>query len=119
MEYDQAIARAARAEGELAARAQEIEQSYRRLAGLEADLDAARAELGNRDVRLAQKRDRSASSKQGRRVRGPDRAGVPAHPRDEKTTEKTRRALSVALALLDERAPTPSRPCGRDATAHG
>src|SRR5262249_57837020 len=59
-EYDQALGRAARAEGELAARVQEIEQAYRRLSGLEADLDAARVELGNRDVKMAQKRDRIA-----------------------------------------------------------
>ncbi len=29
---------------------------------------------------------------------------------DDKTTEKTRRALAVALALLDERAPAPAAP---------
>ena len=51
-ESDQAVGRAVRAEGELVARAQEIEQAYRRLAGLEGDLDAARAELGDRDVSL-------------------------------------------------------------------
>ena len=34
-DYDAALARAARAEGELAARAQELDQSYRRLAGLD------------------------------------------------------------------------------------
>ena len=62
-EYDQALGRAARAEGELAARVQEIEQAYRRLSGLEADLDAARAELGNRDVRLAQRAIASPSWK--------------------------------------------------------
>jgi CheY-like chemotaxis protein len=103
-EYDAALARAARAEGELAARAQELDQSYRRLAGLEADLDAARAELGDRDVRLAQNRDRLGALdakiaeyedqlvRAFQRIRG-----------DEKTTEKTKRALAVALALLDER----------------
>lgn len=103
-EYDAALARAARAEGELAARAQELDQSYRRLSGLEADLDAARAELGDRDVRLAQNRDRLGALdakiaeyedqlvRAFQRIRG-----------DEKTTEKTKRALAVALALLDER----------------
>jgi CheY-like chemotaxis protein len=103
-EYDTALGRAARAEGELAARAQELEQSYRRLAGLEADLDAARAELGDRDVRLAQNRDRlgaldaKVSEYEDQIVRAYQRIRA-----DEKTTEKTRRALSVALALMDER----------------
>jgi CheY-like chemotaxis protein len=107
-EYDAALARAARAEGELAARAQELDQSYRRLAGLEADLDAARAELGDRDVRLAQSRDRVGALEA--KVAEYEDQLVRAFQRirgDEKTTEKTKRALAVALALLDERgAPT-------------
>ena len=110
-DYDQALGRAARAEGELAARVQEIEQAYRRLSGLEADLDAARAELGNRDVRLAQTRDRIAELEA--KVADYEDQIVRAFQRiraDDKTTEKTRRALAVALALLDERAnaPTPA-----------
>lgn len=103
-EYDQALGRAARAEGELAARIQEIEQAYRRLAGLEADLDAARAELGDREVRLSQSRDRIAELES--KVSDYEDQIVRAFQRirsDEKTTEKTRRALAVALALMDER----------------
>jgi DNA-binding response OmpR family regulator len=110
-EYDQALGRAARAEGELAARVQEIEQAYRRLSGLEADVDATRAELGNRDVRLAQSRDRIAEL-EGKVADYEDQI-VRAFQRirsDDKTAEKTRRALSVALALIDERAPAPSAP---------
>ena len=42
-DHDQALGRAARAEGELAARVQEVDQSHRRVTSLEADLDAARA----------------------------------------------------------------------------
>jgi CheY-like chemotaxis protein len=109
-EYDQALGRAARAEGELAARVQEIEQAYRRLSGLEADLDAARAELGNRDVRLAQTRDRIAELEA--KVADYEDQIVRAFQRiraDDKTTEKTRRALAVALALLDERANAPTQ----------
>jgi CheY-like chemotaxis protein len=108
-DYDAALARAARAEGELAARAQELDQSYRRLAGLEADLDAARAELGDRDVRLAQNRDRLGALEA--KVAEYEDQLVRAYQRirgDEKTTEKTKRALAVALALLDERAPAGS-----------
>jgi CheY-like chemotaxis protein len=110
-EYDQALGRAARAEGELAARVQEIEQAYRRLAGLEADVDEARVELGNRDVRLAQGRDRIAELEA--KVADYEDQIVRAFQRiraDDKTTEKTRRALAVALALLDERVATPPPP---------
>ena len=113
-EYDQALGRAARAEGELAARVQEIEQAYRRLSGLEADLDAARVELGNRDVRLAQTRDRISELEA--KVADYEDQIVRAFQRiraDDKTTEKTRRALAVALALLDERATTPAAPAAR------
>ncbi len=112
-DYDQALGRAARAEGELAARVQEIEQAYRRLSGLEADVDAARAELGNREVRLAQGRDRIAEL-EGKVADYEDQI-VRAFQRirsDDKTAEKTRRALAVALALLDER---PRRPLPRAA----
>ncbi len=108
-DYDQALGRAARAEGELAARVQELEQAHRRLAGVEADVDAARAELGNRDVRLAQSRDRIAELEQ--KVTDYEEQMVRAFQRiraDDKTAEKTRRALAVALALLDERSATPA-----------
>jgi CheY-like chemotaxis protein len=104
-EYDQALGRAARAEGELVARVQEIEQAYRRLAGFEADLDASRGELGDREVRLAQTRDRISELES--KVTDYEEQIVRAYQRlraDEKTTEKARRALAVALALIDERA---------------
>ena len=121
-EYDQALGRAARAEGELAARVQEIEQAYRRLSGLEADVDAARVELGNRDVKIAQQRDRVAELEA--KVADYEDQIVRAFQRiraDDKTTEKTRRALAVALALLDERtnapaAPTPRQPITDEST---
>ena len=103
-EHDQAVGRAVRAEGELVARAQEIEQAYRRLAGFEADLDAARAELGDRDVKLSQLRDR-VNELEGKAADYEDQI-VRAYQRlrsDEKTTEKVRRALAVGLTLLDER----------------
>ena len=120
-DYDQALGRAARAEGELAARVQEIEQAYRRLAGLEADKDEARAELGNREVRLAQGRDRIAELEA--KVADYEDQVLRAFQRiraDEKTTEKARRALAVALALIDERARRPfahaGGPAGRPRT---
>ncbi len=104
-DYDQALGRAARAEGELAARVQEVDQSHRRVASLEADLDVARGELGDRDVRIAQTRDRISELES--KVTDYEDQIVRAYQRlraDEKTTEKARRALAVALALIDERA---------------
>jgi len=117
-EYDSALGRAARAEGELAARVQEIEQAYRRLSGMEADVDAARVELGNRDVKLAQQRDRIAELEA--KVADYEDQIVRAYQRiraDDKTTEKTRRALAVALALIDERANAPAAPTPRQQVA--
>jgi CheY-like chemotaxis protein len=107
-ELDQTLGRAARAEGELAARVQELEQAHRRIAGVVADLDAARAELGDREVRLAQSRDIVAQLET--KVASYEDQVVRAYQRiraDEKSGEKARRALAVALALLDERAGTP------------
>jgi len=108
-EYDQALGRAARAEGELAARVQEIDQAYRRVSGLEADMDAVRTEMGERGVRLAQSRDRIAELEA--KVADYEDQILRAYQRlrsDERTTEKARRALAVALALIDERAAVPA-----------
>lgn len=108
-ELDQALGRAARAEGELAARMQELEQAHRRVAGLVADLDAARVELQDREVRLAQSRDAVAQLES--KVASYEDQVVRAYQRiraDERSGEKARRALAVALALLDERAAAPA-----------
>jgi hypothetical protein len=118
LEYDQAVGRAVRAEGELIARSQEIEQAYRRLAGFEADLDAARVELGDRELKLTQGRDRigelegKLSDYEDQIVRAYQRLRA-----DEKTGEKIRRALAVALALMDERASSPQAPMKATASA--
>jgi CheY-like chemotaxis protein len=107
-DHDQALGRAVRSEGELAARVQELDQAYRRMAGFEADLNASRAELGDREVKLSQARDRvnelesKVSDYEDQVVRAFQRLRS-----DEKTTEKVRRALGVALALLDERTAAP------------
>jgi hypothetical protein len=61
-------------------------------------------------VRLAQTRDRIAELEA--KVADYEDQIVRAFQRiraDDKTTEKTRRALSVALALLDERANAPTQ----------
>jgi CheY-like chemotaxis protein len=128
VEQDQALGRAARAEGELAARVQEVEQAHRRAAGLEADLNAARAELGDREVKLGQARDRIGEL--DAKVTDYEEQIVRAYQRlrnEEKTSEKVRRALTVAFALMDERAATgnagaslpaaPAKPADEDANA--
>jgi CheY-like chemotaxis protein len=110
LEYDHAVGRAVRAEGELGARSQELEQAYRRLAGFEVDLDSARMELGDRDLKLTQNRDRLGELEQ--KLSDYEDQIVRAYQRlraDEKTGEKIRRALAVALALMDERG-TPAQP---------
>jgi hypothetical protein len=74
-------------------------------------------------VRLAQNRDRLGALEA--KVAEYEDQLVRAYQRirgDEKTTEKTKRALAVALALLDERAPTasgtgPVTPIGASAAA--
>jgi len=59
-ELDQTSARAARAEGELAARSQELGELSRRVLRIEGVLDTARADLRDREVKWAQARDRTA-----------------------------------------------------------
>jgi chromosome segregation ATPase len=88
---------------------QELEQAHRRGSGLEADLNAARAELGDREVRLAQAKDRVGELEA--KVTDYEDQIVRAYQRlktEEKTSEKVRRALTVAFALMDERAAAPS-----------
>ena len=88
------------------------------MSGLEADLDAARVELGNRDVKLAQQRDRIAELEA--KVADYEDQIVRAYQRiraDDKTAEKTRRALAVALALIDERSTAPATPAPRQQVA--
>ncbi len=108
-EIDQAHVRAARAEGELAARTEELSEAYRRLSGHEGDLDAARADLRDREVKLAQNRDRvaqlesKATEYEDQILRAFQKLRA-----DEKTVEKAKRALAVALSLLDDRGAAPA-----------
>ena len=67
-------------------------------------------------MRLAQSRDRIAELEA--KVADYEDQIVRAFQRiraDDKTAEKTRRALAVALALIDERASTPAAPAPRAA----
>ncbi len=103
-ELDQAGARAARAEGELAARNQELGEVSRRVVRAEGDLDTTRADLRDREVKLAQARDR-ISELEAKMAEFEDQI-LRAYQKirgDEKTLEKAKRAVAVALTLLDER----------------
>jgi CheY-like chemotaxis protein len=109
-ELDQALARAARAEGELAARAQELGEVSRRVLRMEGELDTARADLRDREVKLAQSRDRIAETEA--KLADFEDQILRAYQKlrnDDKIVDKAKRALAVALTLLDDRgAATPA-----------
>lgn len=104
-ELDQAHTRSALAEGELAARQEELTESQRRLSMIESDRDALRADLRDREVKLSQLRDRSAEL-EAKSAEYEDQI-LRAYQKlrsDEKVVDRAKRALAVALQLLDERA---------------
>ena len=113
-ELDLAHARAARAEGELAARTEELGEVQRRLGSTETDRDGLRADLRDRDVKLGQLRDRAAEL-EAKAAEYEDQI-LRAYQKlrsDEKVVDKAKKALAVALSLLDERsAPSSGTPSG-------
>ena len=103
-ETDQTSARAARAEGELAARTQELGELSRRVLRVEGELDTTRADLRDREVKLAQARDRT-SELEAKLADFEDQI-LRAYQKlrnDDKIVDKAKRALAVALTLLDDR----------------
>ena len=103
-ELDQASARAARAEGELAARAQELGELSRRVLRVEGELDTMRADLRDREVKLAQARDHVAELET--KLADFEDQILRAYQKlrnDDKIVDKAKRALAVALTLLDDR----------------
>jgi CheY-like chemotaxis protein len=103
-EQDQSNQRAARAEGELAARTEEVNEAMRRMAALGADIDTVRADLRDRDVKLGQARDRIAELEA--KVAEYEDQILRAFNRlrsDDRLVDRAKRALAVALTLLDER----------------
>ncbi len=108
-EMDEAHARAARAEGDLAARTEELSEAHRRISGLEADLDATRADLRDREVKLSQNNLRvseleiKTTQYEEQIMRSYQRLRS-----DDKVVEKAKRALAVALSLLEERGMAPA-----------
>jgi CheY-like chemotaxis protein len=117
-ELDQTSARAARAEGELAARSQELGELSRRVLRIEGELDTARADLRDREVKLAQARDRVVELET--KLADFEDQILRAYQKlrnDDKIVDKAKRALAVALTLLDDRgaaapvaAASPARP---------
>jgi chromosome segregation ATPase len=109
-ESDQTLARASRAEGELAARTQELGELSRRALRLEGELDTARADLRDREVKLAQARDRTSELET--KLADFEDQILRAYQKlrnDDKIVDKAKRALAVALTLLDDRgAATPA-----------
>ena len=104
-EQDQAHARSARAEGELAARSEELSEAQRRLLSLTSDRDGLRDDLRDREVKLSQLRDRTTELEsktteyEGQILRLYEKLRS-----DEKVVDRAKRALAVALNLLDDRA---------------
>ena len=103
-EQDQAHARVARSEGELAARSEELSEAQRRLLTLVADRDALRDDLRDREVKLSQLVQRTSDMEgktteyEGQILRLYEKMRG-----DEKVVDRAKRALAVALSLLDDR----------------
>jgi DNA-binding response OmpR family regulator len=103
-ELDQAHQRASRAEGDLAARAEELSEAHRRMAGVQADLDSARAELRDREVKLSQSHARIGDLEN--KLAEYEEQIMRAYQRvrtDDKVISKAKRAMAVALSVLEER----------------
>jgi CheY-like chemotaxis protein len=103
-ELDQAHSRVTEVEGELAARNEELAETHRRLLRVEGELDTARGDVRDREVKLGQARDRITELES--KVADLEDQALRAYRRirdDDKTIEKAKRAVSVALTLLDER----------------
>jgi CheY-like chemotaxis protein len=120
-ELEQANARTAEVEAELAARNEELAETHRKLLRDEGELDNARTDVRDREMKLGQAHDR-ITELEGKVSDLEDQA-LRAYRRikdDEKTIDKAKRAVSVALTLLDDRSSgggTPSivaRPAGEE-----
>jgi CheY-like chemotaxis protein len=107
LEIEQLHARVTELEAELAARNEELAETHRRLLRVEGELDTARTDVRDREVKLSQARDR-ITELEGKVADLEDQT-LRAYRRikdDDKTIDKAKRAVSVALTLLDERSST-------------
>jgi CheY-like chemotaxis protein len=106
-ELEQALIRTTEVETEMAARNEELAETHRRLLRVEGELDTARTDIRDREVKLGQARDRITELES--KVADLEDQALRAYRRikdDEKTIDKAKRAVSVALTLLDERSTT-------------
>jgi CheY-like chemotaxis protein len=106
-ELEQALARTTEVETELSARNEELAETHRRLLRVEGELDTARTDIRDREVKLGQARDRITELES--KVADLEDQALRAYRRikdDERTIDKAKRAVSVALTLLDERSTT-------------
>ncbi len=110
----QAQARAIEIEVELNARNEELAETHRRLLRVEGELDTSRTDVRDREVKLGQARDRITGLES--KVADLEDQALRAYRRikdDEKTIDKAKRAVSVALTLLDDRGTSPVPPVSR------
>ena len=112
-ELEQANKRSGEVETELAARSEELAEMERRLLRVEGELDTSRSDVRDREVKVSQARDKMTELEN--KVADLEEQALRAYRRikdDEKTIDKAKRAVSVALTLLDERssAGTPAAP---------
>ena len=104
VDLDQALARATQMEAELVSRSEDFAETKRRLVRSEGEGDAVRADLRDREVKLGQARDRLAELEA--KVADLEDQTLRAYRKireDDKVMDKAKRALGVALTLLDER----------------
>jgi CheY-like chemotaxis protein len=104
----QAQARAIEIEAELNARNEELAETHRRLLRTDGELDTSRTDVRDREVKLGQARDRITELES--KVADLEDQALRAYRRikdDEKTIDKAKRAVSVALTLLDDRSTSP------------
>jgi CheY-like chemotaxis protein len=114
VELGQTQARTNELETELTARNEELAETHRRLLRVEGELDTSRTDLRDREVKLGQARDRITEIEA--RIADLEDQALRAYRRikdDEKTIDKAKRAVSVALTLLDERGSTSVPPISR------
>jgi CheY-like chemotaxis protein len=113
-ELEQALGRKVEIEAELTARNEELAETHRRLLRVDGELDTARSDIRDREVKLGQARDRITELES--KVADLEDQALRAYRRikdDEKTIDKAKRAVSVALTLLDERGSSPTPPSSR------
>lgn len=104
VELEQAQGRTAEVEKELVSRSEELAETHRRLLRAEGELDTARTDIRDREVKLGQARDRITELES--KVADLEDQVLRAYRRikdDERAIDKAKRAVSVALTVLDER----------------